>query len=114
MLNRAALTMRLERFADCARDCEAVLRLLEGADGKKVGAAGAEAAAAAAGDAGKGAEDAGEGEGDEDDEEADGVSAVPVKGSPLFDQVAQRARARLAECRRHLGVPEDAASTPST
>ena len=36
---------------------------------------------------------------------AGGVAAVPVKGSPLHAQVEQRARARLAECRRHLGLP---------
>ena len=101
MLNRSALTMRLERFAECARDCEAVLRLLEEGErgGGRSGGGGDGATRAAEGEG----ED--EGEGDDEGEAAGGVAAVPVKGSPLHAQVEQRARARLAECRRHLGLP---------
>ena len=89
LLNRSALALRSERFAEGARDCEAVLRLLGPPPGE------AEAAAAAAGAGGSGSA-----------AEADEVSAVPVRGSPLFGMVEQRARARLAECRRHLGLPD--------
>ena len=61
------------------------------------------------GEVGQGEDEEGEDE-DEDEEEgeaAGGVSAVPIKGSPQHAQVEQRARARLAECRRHLGLSED-------
>ena len=110
-LNRAALSMRLERFADCARDCESVLKLLE--EGARGGAEKAGGAKADAEGEAENVEDAEGGE-EEEEEEDDGVSAVPVKGSPLFDQVAQRAKARLAECRRHLGLPEAGAEAAST
>jgi hypothetical protein len=120
VLNRSALTMRLERFAECARDCEAVLRLLEEGErgGKMARAEGVGGGEAGGEDEGGGDGDGGEDEGEDEDEDeeegeaAGGVSAVPIKGSPLHAQVEQRARARLAECRRHLGLSEADADAP--
>jgi len=83
-LNRSALYMKVEKYNEALQDCERVLQLL---DGKTFSTY-----------------DATEPEVEENEDQHELLKPVPPKGAPLYQQIYQRASARIEECKKKLNI----------
>lgn len=83
-LNRSALYMKLERFTEASKDCQRVLDLLDGKIFLNAEAIEPEP------------------ENETDEQDNDTIKPVPPKGSQLYQQIYQRANARILECKTKL------------